>query len=151
MPQDPVASPEELTVALRAAGLSVTTGRLAVYAAVSRLGHCDADHVARVVRAESGSISKQSVYDSLRTLTELGLLRRVEPAGHSALYETRVADNHHHVVCRSCGLVADLDCEVGGAPCLLAPDTGGFVVDEAEITFWGICPGCRREPVDCTA
>ena len=128
---------------LRSAGLRVTAPRLAVYEAVAAAGHRDAEAIARDARERTGSLSTQAVYDSLRVLTELGLLRRIEPAGHAALYETRVADNHHHVVCRRCGAVADIDCATGLAPCLTASETHGFALDEAEVTFWGLCPTCQ--------
>ncbi|WP_402468062.1 Fur family transcriptional regulator [Isoptericola aurantiacus] len=133
------ASDEQL---LRAGGLRVTGLRLAVLRALDVRQHSTADDVVRAVRAELGSASVQAVYDSLHTLTGAGLLRRMEPAGHPARYERRVGDNHHHVVCRGCGTVADIDCAVGAAPCLLPGDTHGFSVDLAEVTFWGECPDC---------
>jgi Fur family ferric uptake transcriptional regulator len=128
---------------LRAAGLRVTAPRLAVYAAVLAAPHSDADSVERAVRRELGAVSTQGVYDALRVLTEQGLLRRIEPAGSSARYEARTGDNHHHVVCRSCGATGDVDCAVNAAPCLEASDTHGFTIDEAEVTYWGLCPGCQ--------
>ncbi|WP_278237178.1 Fur family transcriptional regulator [Isoptericola sp. AK164] len=127
---------------LRDAGLRVTGVRLAVLRALGEHQHSTADTVVRAVRAELGSASVQAVYDSLHTLTDADLLRRVEPAGHPARYERRVGDNHHHVVCRGCGAVADVDCAVGPAPCLVPGDAHGFSVDLAEVTFWGMCPAC---------
>jgi Fe2+ or Zn2+ uptake regulation protein len=134
---------------LRAYGLRVTAPRVAVYRAVAEIaGHPDTEEIAARARGLIGTISTQAVYDTLHTLTRAGLLRRIEPAGSPARFETRVADNHHHVVCRSCGAAHDIDCVVGDAPCIDAGDTGGFVVDEAEVTFWGICPECQaREGV----
>jgi Fe2+ or Zn2+ uptake regulation protein len=129
---------------LRAAGLRVTSMRLAVYGELAGAGHLDAEALSARVRERLGGASRQGVYDALRVLCELGLVRRIEPAGSpAALYESRVADNHHHVVCRSCGTVADIDCVTGAAPCLDAADTAGFVVDEADVTFWGVCPACQ--------
>jgi Fe2+ or Zn2+ uptake regulation protein len=140
----PVASEDAVTNRLRSAGLRVTSTRLAVYRELAGAGHLDADALAVRVRERLGSVSRQSVYDTLRVLCDIGLARRIEPAGSpAALYETRVADNHHHIVCRSCGSVADIDCVTGAAPCLDASDGAGFVVDEAEVTFWGLCPGCQ--------
>jgi Fe2+ or Zn2+ uptake regulation protein len=135
----------ELDVAsrLRAAGLRVTAPRLAVYDAVATRPHSDAEAVAGTVRNRLGAISTQGVYDALRVLTEQGLLRRIEPAGSSARYETRTGDNHHHVVCRSCGVTGDVDCAVNSTPCLEASDTHGFTIDEAEVTYWGRCPSCQ--------
>jgi Fe2+ or Zn2+ uptake regulation protein len=134
---------------LRAYGLRVTAPRVAVYRAVAEIaGHPDTEEIAARARGLIGTISTQAVYDTLHTLTRAGLLRRIEPAGSPARFETRVADNHHHVVCRSCGAAHDIDCVVGDAPCIDAGEAGGFVVDEAEVTFWGICPECQaREGV----
>jgi Fe2+ or Zn2+ uptake regulation protein len=129
---------------LRSAGLRVTASRLAVYDAVAAAPHSDADSVEGVVRTRLGTVSTQGVYDALRVLTEQGLLRRIEPAGSSARYETRIGDNHHHVVCRSCGTTGDVDCAVNAAPCLEASDTHGFTIDEAEVTYWGLCPSCQQ-------
>jgi Fe2+ or Zn2+ uptake regulation protein len=129
---------------LRTRGLRVTAARVAAYRAVAELpGHPDAEAIAARARALIGTLSTQAVYDTLHTLTRAGLLRRIEPAGSPARFETRVADNHHHVVCRSCGAAHDVDCVVGHSPCLAPGETGGFVVDEAEVTFWGICPDCQ--------
>ncbi|MFF7943851.1 Fur family transcriptional regulator [Nocardia gamkensis] len=130
---------------LRAAGLRVTAPRIAVLDAVAARPHSDADTVAATVRDALGSVSTQAVYDVLRACVRAGILRRIEPAGSSARYETRIGDNHHHLVCRSCGVVADVDCAVGEAPCLAPSDAHGFVVDEAEVVFWGLCPNCRSE------
>ena len=132
---------------LRAAGMRVTSTRVAVFEELQGSGHRDADSVARSVAERLGGVSRQTVYDALSVLCEIGLARRIEPAGSpAALYETRVADNHHHVVCRACGKVADIDCVTGAAPCLDASDTHGFVLDEAEVTFWGLCPDCQNHP-----
>ena len=130
---------------LRSVGMRVTGPRLAVLRALSEHPHTDADTVARAVRDRIGSVSTQAVYDVLRALTAAGLVRRVEPAGSRSRYETRVGDNHHHLVCRGCGAVADVDCAVGAAPCLTPSDGGGFVVDEAEVTFWGLCAQCGSD------
>jgi Fur family transcriptional regulator, stress-responsive regulator len=128
---------------LRRSGLRVTAPRIAVYTAVAALpGHPDVDAIAARVREQLGAVSTQAVYDGLRALTTVGLLRRIEPAGSPARYETRVGDNHHHVVCRVCGATRDIDCVAGAAPCLDPNETGGFTVDEAEVTFWGLCPDC---------
>ncbi|MFG3620736.1 Fur family transcriptional regulator [Nocardia sp. NPDC047654] len=130
---------------LRAAGLRVTAPRIAVLDAVAARPHSDADTVAAAVRDALGSVSTQAVYDVLHACVRAGILRRIEPAGSSVRYETRIGDNHHHLVCRSCGAVADVDCAVGEAPCLDPSDAHGFVVDEAEVVFWGLCPTCRSE------
>ncbi|GGD28308.1 Fur family transcriptional regulator [Nocardioides daphniae] len=127
---------------LRAASLRVTRPRQAVLAAVAAEPHLDTDAVIHRVRAELGTVSHQAVYDVLRALTEAGLLRRIQPAGATARYEARTDDNHHHVVCRSCGAIEDVDCAVGQAPCLVASDDHGFAVDEAEVVWWGTCPSC---------
>ncbi len=127
---------------LRDHGVQVTAQRIAVLQAVAARPHATADVVAEMARSEIGAISKQSVYDTLSTLVDAGIVRRIEPAGSAARYETRVGDNHHHLVCRGCGAVVDVDCAVGAAPCLTAADAAGYTVDEAEVTFWGICPEC---------
>jgi Fur family ferric uptake transcriptional regulator len=127
---------------LRSASLRVTGPRLAVLAAVHRHPHVDTDAVIGRVRADVGAVSHQAVYDVLRALTDAGLIRRIQPAGATARYEARVDDNHHHLVCRSCGAIADVDCAVGQPPCLTASDDQGFVVDEAEVVYWGTCPDC---------
>lgn len=129
---------------LREAGLRLTAPRVAVLSEIGVGQHLTADQVASRVRARVGAISTQAVYDVLSALTGAGLLRRIEPAGSPARYETRVGDNHHHVVCRGCGAIADVDCIVGEPPCLTASETGGFAIDEAEITFWGMCPTCQN-------
>lgn len=128
---------------LRSQGIQVTAQRIAVLRAVSDMPHATADSVAEAVRADIGSISLQSVYDSLDLLVAKGLLRRIQPVGSAARFENRVNDNHHHVICRDCGRVVDVDCVVGAAPCLTAADDLGFDIDEAEISFWGRCPDCR--------
>lgn len=127
---------------LRDHGVQVTAQRIAVLQAVATRPHATADVVAEMARGEIGAISKQSVYDALSTLVDAGIVRRIEPAGSPARYETRVGDNHHHLVCRDCGAVVDVDCAVGEAPCLTAAETAGFAVDEAEVTYWGRCPDC---------
>ena len=127
---------------LRDRGIHVTAQRLAVLRAVDAHPHVTADGVADAVRAEIGTISKQSVYDTLGLLVAEGLVRRIQPPGSSALFETRVADNHHHLVCRDCGRLADVDCAVGDTPCLTASDDLGFDIDEAEVVYWGRCPEC---------
>ncbi|WP_433796062.1 Fur family transcriptional regulator [Actinoplanes sp. CA-252034] len=127
---------------LRAVSLRVTRPRLAVMAALSDHPHVDTDSVIALVRSELPTVSHQAVYDVLRALTDTGLVRRIQPAGATARYEMRVRDNHHHAVCRSCGAIADVDCAAGNAPCLTASDDHGFVIDEAEVVYWGICPAC---------
>jgi Fur family ferric uptake transcriptional regulator len=135
MPKDPA----EL---LRQHGLQVTAQRIAVLRAVSRRPHCTADDVAEDVRVEIGAISRQAVYDALGMLAEKGLIRRIQPAGSPARYEDRVGDNHHHLICRTCGQTVDVDCAVGDAPCLTAADASGYLIDEAEVIYWGTCPEC---------
>jgi Fur family ferric uptake transcriptional regulator len=132
----------DLPEVLRAHGLHVTAQRLAVMRAVTALPHSTADAVAEQAKADIGAISRQSVYDALTLLTERGVIRRIQPIGSPALYESRVGDNHHHVICRSCGHVADVDCAVGHRPCLTASETHGFIIDEAEVAYWGFCPAC---------
>jgi Fur family transcriptional regulator, stress-responsive regulator len=127
---------------LRRSGLQVTAQRLAVLRAVGDRAHLTADEVCRAVRTELGAVSRQAVYDALGVFTERGLLRRIQPAGASARYETRVGDNHHHLICRACHRTVDVDCAVGYAPCLTAGDAAGFEIDEAEVVFWGRCPEC---------
>ena len=129
-------------VILRTHGIPVTAQRLALLRAVGARAHATADVLAEAVRAEIGAVSKQAVYNALGTLVEKGILRRIQPAGSPALYETRVGDNHHHLICRSCGLTEDVACVIGERPCLNAADDMGFRIDEAEVIFWGICPGC---------
>ena len=127
---------------LREAGLRVTAQRVAVLDAVRRLPHADTDSLINAVRAESGDISHQAVYDVLKVLTDAQLVRKIQPLGQVARYERRVGDNHHHAVCRSCGTIADVDCAVGDTPCLTASESNGFVIDEAEVIYWGTCPDC---------
>ncbi|WP_110241412.1 Fur family transcriptional regulator [Nocardioides gilvus] len=127
---------------LRDAALRVTRPRVAVLEALEHHPHADTDAVVRLVREQIGTVSTQAVYDVLRALTAAGLVRRIEPAGSPARFERRVGDNHHHVVCRGCGALADVDCAVGEAPCLSASNARGFVIDEAEVTYWGTCPTC---------
>jgi Fur family ferric uptake transcriptional regulator len=134
--------PSEPTELLRSQGLQVTTQRIAVLKAAATHPHSTADDLAEVVRGEIGSISRQAVYDSLGVLVDRGLLRRIEPAGSATRYEHRVDDNHHHLVCRDCGTIVDVDCASGPAPCLDVLDAHGFAIDEAEIIYWGRCPEC---------
>ncbi len=128
---------------LRAHGLRVTRPRLAVLDVLTQGGHLEVDDITRQVRARIDSVSTQAVYDVLGALSRAGLARRIEPAGSHARFEARVGDNHHHIVCRSCGAIEDLDCSVGERPCLDPGIAHGFEVDEAEVTFWGLCPSCR--------
>ncbi len=132
----------EFTGKLRAAGLRVTRPRLAVLHAVGEYPHADTETVIRAARTQVPDVSHQTVYDALNALTAAGLIRRIQPSGSLARYETRVGDNHHHVVCRSCGTIADVDCAVGEAPCLTASEDRGFDIDEAEVIYWGLCPAC---------
>jgi Fur family ferric uptake transcriptional regulator len=138
-----VPDPAEL---LRRNGVQVTAQRLAVLRAVAARPHATADEIEAKVRAEIGAISRQAVYDALTTLADKGLLRRIQPARSPARYEDRVDDNHHHLVCRGCGRVVDVDCAAGYAPCLEVTDDHGFAIDEAEVVYWGHCPDCRVEP-----
>ncbi len=140
MPGEKAADPAGV---LRQHGLRVTAQRLAVLKVVSGRPHGTADEIAEFVRAEIGAVSHQAVYDALGILTDKGLLRRIEPARSPARYEDRVDDNHHHLVCRSCGVTVDVRCAVGAAPCLEAADDNGFIVDEAEVIYWGTCPACQ--------
>jgi Fe2+ or Zn2+ uptake regulation protein len=127
---------------LRSHGINVTAQRLAVLRAVSELPHSTADDIDKVVRARIGAISRQAVYDALSAFTERRLIRRIQPAGSAARYENRVGDNHHHLICRDCNRMLDVDCAVGYAPCLNAGDSSGFEIDEAEVIYWGRCPQC---------
>ena len=127
---------------LREAALRVTRPRVAVLSAVYAHPHADTDSIIGVVRADLNEVSHQAVYDVLRALTVAGLVRRIQPTGSVARYESRVGDNHHHVVCRSCGAIADVDCAVGATPCLTASDDRGFTIDEAEVVYWGLCSDC---------
>jgi Fur family ferric uptake transcriptional regulator len=129
---------------LRSAGLRITAPRLAVIQALTDRPHADADTVARAVRERLGTVSTQAVYDVLAALCRTGLVRRIEPAGSPALFELQADDNHHHLVCRSCGSVEDVECVHGEAPCLTPGNAGGFLIDEAEVTFWGLCPRCQN-------
>jgi Fe2+ or Zn2+ uptake regulation protein len=131
--------------ALKSVGLRVTRPRLAVMHAVEQHPHADTEVIINAARDAQPDISRQTVYDVLNALAATGLVRRIQPAGHLARYEARVGDNHHHIVCRSCGVVADVDCAVGEAPCLTASDDLGFDVDEAEVIFWGLCPDCTLQ------
>jgi Fur family transcriptional regulator, stress-responsive regulator len=131
---------------LRGVQLRVTRPRVAVLAAVHDHPHADTDSIIRAVREGLGEVSHQAVYDVLRALTSAGLVRRIQPSGSAARYEARVGDNHHHLVCRSCGAIADVDCAVGQTPCLEPSDDRGFVIDEAEVTYWALCPQCVTTP-----
>ena len=132
---------------LRAAALHVTRPRVAVLSAVHEYPHADTESIIGVVHRQLGGVSRQAVYDVLRALTAAGLVRRIEPAGSVARYEARVGDNHHHVICRSCGVIADVDCAVGSTPCLTASEDHGFAIDEAEVVYWGLCPACATTNV----
>ncbi|MEE4024564.1 Fur family transcriptional regulator [Gordonia sp. PKS22-38] len=135
-------SPTDHVKRLRDADLRVTRPRLAVLDAVWAHPHADTDTIVGAVRAGLPDVSKQAVYDVLRALTTAGLVRRIQPSGHVARYESRVGDNHHHVICRSCGAIGDVDCAVGAAPCLTPSEHHGFVLDEAEVIYWGFCADC---------
>lgn len=141
---------------LRSVDLRVTRPRVAVLTAVEANAHADTDTIIRAVRQELPDVSHQAVYDSLNALTAVGLLRRIQPSGSVSRYESRVGDNHHHIVCRACGEIADIDCAVGDAPCLAPSDPDGaldgYVLDEAEVIYWGLCPECSVAPAaDVTA
>jgi Fur family ferric uptake transcriptional regulator len=140
-----VSTRPELEEVLRGADLRVTRPRIAVLTAVSENPHADTYSIIDAVRADLGDVSKQAVYDVLNALTDAALLRRIEPAGSVARYESRVGDNHHHVVCRLCGAVEDVDCAVGAAPCLDPSNARGYSIDEAEVIYWGVCPSCKGE------
>ena len=140
MSSQPPAAPADL---LREHGVQVTAQRLAVVRAVSDRPHGTADDVAEAVRAEIGAISRQAVYDALGVLADKGLIRRIQPSGSPARYEDRVDDNHHHLVCRTCATMVDVDCAVGVTPCLTAANDSGYEIDEAEVVYWGRCPACR--------
>jgi len=131
---------------LRGADLRVTRPRVAVLTAVNKHPHADTDSIIGVVREDLGEVSTQAVYDVLRALTTADLVRRIEPAGSVARYESRVGDNHHHVVCRVCGAIADVDCAVDYTPCLTASDGHGYSIDQAEVVYWGTCPACSSAP-----
>jgi Fe2+ or Zn2+ uptake regulation protein len=131
---------------LRAAALRVTQPRLVLLDAVREHPHADTESLIDAVRAKLPDVSHQAVYDSLRALTTAGLIRRIQPAGLVGRYEARIGDNHHHVVCRSCGEIADIDCSIGEAPCLTPSQSNGFEIDEAEVIYWGVCPTCKAQP-----
>jgi Fur family ferric uptake transcriptional regulator len=137
-----MATPPDNADRLRSADLRVTRPRVAVLDVVDHHPHADTDTIISAVRSVLPAVSRQAVYDVLGALTTARLVRRIQPAGHVARYESRVGDNHHHVVCRACGVIADADCAVGEAPCLNASDDHGFVLDEAEVIYWGLCPSC---------
>lgn len=147
MARKPAADP---TALLRENGVQVTAQRLAVLRAVAAKPHATADDIEAAVRSEIGAISHQAVYDALRTLTDKGIVRRIQPARSPARFEDRVDDNHHHLVCRGCGLTVDVDCAVGKRPCLTADDDHGFTIDEAEVIYWGVCPDCQTARADDT-
>ncbi len=142
----PASRPPAAADELRAAGLRVTAARVALLETVRDGDHLGVEAVAARVRGRIGHVSLQAVYEALNALTAAGLVRRIEPAGSPARYEGRVGDNHHHVVCRSCGTVADVDCAAGQAPCLTASDDHGFSIDEAQVIYWGLCPACSAPP-----
>ena len=136
-------NPVDIAKALKAVGLQITAQRLAVYQAVCSSPHAIADDICKAVRLELGVISRQAVYDALNVMSEHGIIRRIQPAGSAARYEHRV-DNHHHLACRQCGNLIDIDCAVGEAPCLVAEHDHGYRIDEAEVTYWGVCPACQN-------
>lgn len=136
----------DAATAIRGAGLRVTESRTAVYDALADRPHASADDVFAIVQPRLPATSRQSVYNALGDFAEAGLVRRIEPAGRAMLFELRVGDNHHHLVCSRCGTVRDVDCVVGHAPCLTPADNHGFTVDVAEVTFWGLCPDCATDP-----
>jgi Fur family ferric uptake transcriptional regulator len=129
---------------IRGAGLRVTSARITLLVLAAEPGHHSVDDLGQAARVRLGSVSMQAVYDNLRALEDAGLLRRIQLAGGPARFEARVGDNHHHVICRNCGSTADVDCAVGSAPCLEASTESGFVIDEADVTYWGLCPSCQR-------
>ncbi|WP_067491019.1 Fur family transcriptional regulator [Actinomadura hibisca] len=138
-------TPTPAADALRGAGLRVTAARVAILDTVRAGHHLDVETITGGVRDRVGHVSTQAVYEALHALTAAGLVRRIEPAGSPARFEGRVGDNHHHLVCRRCGAVEDVDCAVGHAPCLDPSDAAGFLVDEADVTYWGLCPACRAD------
>ena len=143
-PHSPLEPDDALAGLVRRAGLRVTATRLGVLRALAKRPHADAETVIEDVRAQLGSVSPQTVYSVLTAFVAAGIVRRTEPAGSPALYELRVGDNHHHVVCRRCRATADIDCVVGERPCLTPSETHGYLLDEAEVTFWGVCPACQE-------
>ena len=142
MPQETTISADDGAAKLRRHGVQVTAQRLAVLRAVSLQPHSTADQIDKVARADLGAISRQAVYDALGILASNGLVRRIQPAGSPARYEDRVGDNHHHLICRTCDRMVDVDCAVGATPCLTAADDSGYEIDEAEVVYWGRCPDC---------
>lgn len=136
----------ELSELLRESDLRVTRPRVAVLSAVRALPHASTDSLIEAVRVDLPEVSHQAVYDSLHALTAAGLIRRIQPSGSVARYESRIGDNHHHLICRSCGSIADVDCAVGHTPCLTASDDHGYTIDEAEVIYWGTCPDCTAQP-----
>ncbi len=138
----------DLALLLRQQGFKVTAQRLAVLRAVSSRPHLTTDEVVEAVRADIGSVSHRAVYDAVGVLADMGLLRRIQPAGSATRYEDRVGDNHHHLICRTCGAMVDVDCAVGVTPCLTAADDAGYEIDEAEVIYWGHCPTCRQAVED---
>ncbi|MDI2131362.1 Fur family transcriptional regulator [Yinghuangia seranimata] len=144
-------SRDDIPLLLRRAGLRVTAARATILDLLRTEPHSDAESLARAARGRLGSVSTQAVYDTLHTLVRAGLARRIEPGDHPARFEARTGDNHHHIVCRDCGAVEDVDCVVGLAPCLEPDSTHGFEVDEAEVTFWGRCPACRTTAAEAGA
>ncbi|MFZ0665765.1 MAG: Fur family transcriptional regulator [Acidimicrobiales bacterium] len=140
----PNGEPADPTALLRERGVQVTAQRLAVLRAVSAQPHATTEEIEDLVRGEIGAVSRQAVYDALGVLTEKQLIRRIQPARSAARYEDRIDDNHHHLVCRGCGITVDVDCAVGARPCLEAAENHGFEIDEAEVIYWGTCPDCRR-------
>lgn len=148
-------TPRDSAAILRDSRLRVTRPRMAVIDELRQRPHTNADDVATAVRVRLGKVSRQAIYDVLHALHDAGLVRRIEPAGSPARYELHTGDNHHHLVCRSCGALADVDCVVGAAGCLEPSQTHGFSVDEAEVVFWGLCPACspgalQLRPTDAT-
>ncbi len=141
---------QQLAARLRAVGLRVTAPRLAVLAALDAAGHPCAEELTAAARARVGAVSHQAVYDVLHAFERVGLVRCIEPAGHPTRYETRVGDNHHHLICRSCGAITDIPCALGQAPCLTPTDGAGYQIGEAEVTYWGLCPSCQP-PTPSTA
>ena len=142
-----MSAPSDLEQQLRSADLRVTRPRIAVLDAVHEHPHADTESITSVVRERLGEVSHQAVYDVLRALTGAGLLRRIQPSGSVARYESRVGDNHHHVVCRTCGSIADVDCAIDDTPCLTATNDHGYVIDEAEVIYWGACPSCATTTI----
>ena len=136
-------SQTDVSAALKSAGMQVTAQRLAVYRALAASPHAMADEIYQAVQDDLGVISKQAVYDALNAMAENGLIRRIQPAGSPARYELRVDDNHHHLACRQCGALVDIDCAIGKAPCLTAKKNHGYLIDEAEVIYWGLCPDCQ--------